>query len=64
MQEACVVVLRKVKRLAPDFHQHIVKGKTPGSVLRKGDHLLVYEVQETVPEGPVLVTDNTQFEFC
>ncbi|MCL5958334.1 MAG: hypothetical protein M1358_03280 [Chloroflexi bacterium] len=58
MQEASVVVLRKVKRFAPDFHQHIVKGQAQGSTVQKGDRMLVYEIQETVPEGPVLVTDN------
>ncbi len=64
MQDASLVILKKVKRLAPNFHQHIVKGQAQGSTVQKGDRLLVYEVQETVPEGPVFVTDNTRFEFC
>jgi len=63
LPEAQVVVLRKVKRLAPDFHRHILKGKIVGQELKKGQRILVYEVVETVPSGLVRVTEKTQLEF-
>lgn len=61
--EAQVVVLRKVKRLAPDFHRHILQGKIQGQTVQAGDRILVYEVEETVPPGPVWVTERTHLEF-
>jgi len=61
--EAQVVVLRKVKRLAPDFHRHILKGKILGQTVTVGERILVYEVEETVPSGPVRVTEKTRLEF-
>jgi nucleotide-binding universal stress UspA family protein len=61
--EAQVVVLRKVKRLAPGFHRHILRGKIRGQTVRAGDSILVYEVVETVPPGPVRVTERTHLEF-
>ena len=63
LPEAEVVVLAKAKRFAPDFHRHILSGRIPGEVVRVGDTLLVYRVEETVPEGPVLVTPATRLEF-
>jgi len=57
------VVFRKVKRFAPDFHRHMVGAKVIGRVLKKGDRELVYEVDETSPQGPVLVTEQTKIEF-
>lgn len=62
--EADRVVFKKVKRFAPDFHQHIVKSQVVGNAIKAGDKMLVYEVNETVPEGRVLVTGSTVFEFC
>ena len=62
--EADRVVFKKVKRLAPDFHQHIVKSQAVGNAIKAGDKMLVYEVNETVPDGRVLVTNNTVIEFC
>jgi hypothetical protein len=60
---AQVVVLNKIKRFAPDFHRHIVKGKIQGQVVREGDTVLVYQVAETVPAGQVQVTEQTRIEF-
>jgi hypothetical protein len=62
--EADRVVFKKLKRLAPDFHQHIVKSQALGNAIKAGDRMLVYEVNETVPDGRVMVTDKTVFEFC
>ncbi|TDA65698.1 MAG: hypothetical protein D9V47_12910 [Clostridia bacterium] len=61
--QAKIVVLRKLKKLAPDFHRHIAVAQAQGKMLAPGDSVLVYEVAETVPAGPVLVTKHTQFNF-
>ncbi len=63
MPEAQVVVLRKVKRLAPGFHRHILLGRIRGRTVQEGDRILVYKVEETTPPGPVLVTERTRLEF-
>lgn len=57
-----VVVLRKFKRLAPDFHRHMLPGKLRGQEVKKGDRFLAYEVEETIPPGPVVVTEFTRLE--
>ncbi|MDD1717541.1 MAG: universal stress protein [Methanoregulaceae archaeon] len=57
------VKFRKLKRFAPEFHRHILKGRILGRVVSNGDRILVYEVVETVPPGPVKVTDETVLEF-
>lgn len=62
--EARLIILKKVKPLAPDFHRHIIKGQLPGKTVCVGERYLVYQVQETVPAGPVLVTERTEFEFA
>lgn len=61
--EAEIVVLRKNKRMAPNFHQHILKSKIQGKVVNAGDNILVFEVLETVPPQKVRVTENTILEF-
>lgn len=63
-REAQLIVLKKVKPLAPDFHRHIVRSQLLGKKVQVGQRYLVYEVQETVPLGQVLITDRTRFEFC
>jgi hypothetical protein len=62
MTKAELVVLRKAKRFAPEFHRHMLPGRIRGQVVKVGDKVLVYEVEETVPEGPVEVTDSTKLE--
>ena len=61
--DAEIVVLRKKKRMAPNFHQHILKSKIQGNVVTAGEKVLVYEVLETVPPQKVRVTENTILEF-
>ncbi len=61
--DAQVVVFIKVKRFAPDFHRHILKGKVMGQVVRPGEKILVYEVAETVPPGTVRITQTSHIEF-
>jgi hypothetical protein len=57
------VVLKKVKRFAPDFHRHILRSRLEGQSIQKGDRILVYEVEETHPSGMVRATEHTSLEF-
>ena len=63
VSEAEIIVLKKFKRMAPDFHRHIVKNKIQNQILNKGEKFMVYEVVETVPNQRVRVTDKTLIEF-
>jgi nucleotide-binding universal stress UspA family protein len=62
-KEAELVVLKKIKVMAPDFHKHIAVSKLIGEVVNKGDKVLVYRVEETMPDGPVKIVNKTQLEF-
>ena len=57
------IVLHKTKPLAPPFHQHIVKSKIQRQIVKTGDVIVVYEVTSTVPEGKVIVNENTVIRF-
>jgi len=57
------VALRRLKPLAPPFHQHIARSKLLGKPWRVGDWVVVYEVAATDPEGPVVVTSETVLRF-
>jgi len=63
MQEAKLVVMKKIKPRAPDFLRHMAKAKMRNQVVRKGMVFGVYEVEKTEPEGDVVVTRNTVVEF-
>ena len=63
MPDAKLVVLTASDRYLPEFHRHAARLKAKGSVLNCGDKLIAYRVDRTVPEGPVVVTDSTQFVF-
>jgi hypothetical protein len=63
LEEAKVVVVRKIKPRAPDFLRHMTRAKMRGKIVTKGMVFVVYRVEETIPEGEVLVTDNTRVEF-
>ncbi len=61
--EATLVILKKVKKMAPSFHKHIAEAKMRGTTVSKGDKILVYEIEATTPEGSVQVTEKTRLEF-
>jgi nucleotide-binding universal stress UspA family protein len=62
-KEAELVVMKKAKRMAPGFHEHIVRSKIVGASLEKGQRFLVYDIVETSPDGKVKVTPRTKLEF-
>jgi hypothetical protein len=57
------VVLRKLKPLAPPFHQHIARSRLLGQTVRPGDRVVIYEVAATLPPGPVQVVEETLIRF-
>ncbi|MBN1291264.1 MAG: hypothetical protein JXB48_05430 [Candidatus Latescibacteria bacterium] len=57
------ITLRKMKPMAPPFHQHIAKNRLLGKTCRIGDSVIVYEVIDTLPQGIVTVTEKTLFHF-
>jgi len=61
--EACTVILSKLRPLAPSFHEHIARSKLRGSICRPGDRVVVYEVIQTEPDGPVIVGEKTLIQF-
>jgi len=61
--EAEQVTLRKVRATAPPFHRHIARSKLLGKAWRVGDRVVVYEIVQVLPEGPVQVTEQTRLVF-
>jgi hypothetical protein len=61
--DAHSVILRNRRPLAPPFHRHIAKAKLMDRTCQVGDHIVVYDVIATEPEGVVRVTRATQFQF-
>lgn len=62
LPEAKIVIMHKTRRFAPDFHRHMLRGKIQGQVVQAGDRVLIYEIDETFPIGPVQVTERTWLE--
>lgn len=61
--KALEVTLKKFKPLAPPFHQHIVKSKLKGQIIQAGEEVVVYTIVSTVPEGRVVVDEETILHF-
>lgn len=61
---AKLVLLKKVSGIAPDFHRHIASKQALGSVVQRGDRIMIYEVQATIPSERVIITEETRIEFC
>ena len=63
LKSAREITLKKLKPLAPPFHEHIARGKLRGQLVRVGDKVVVYEIVSTEPTGPVIVTEQTKLRF-
>ncbi len=61
--EAELVVLKKAKKLAPAFHEHIVRARIVGQEVETGSRFMVFDIVETSPHGKVSVTPRTKLEF-
>lgn len=62
--DAKVVILKQTEARVPEFNRYAARLKARGCVVSRGDLLIVYKVDATIPEGPVLVTDATRFVFA
>lgn len=61
--EAISITLNSRKSLAPSFHRYIAKSKLMNKICQTGDCIVIYDIIKTEPEGTVLVTNETNFEF-
>jgi hypothetical protein len=57
------ISLKKTKAFAPPFHHHIARKKLINGEWQKGDRVIIYEIVNTIPEGNVLVTEETIINF-
>ncbi len=58
-----LVVLRKAKKMAPAFHEHIARARIVGQEIEAGTRFMVFDIVETSPKGKVAVTPQTRLEF-
>lgn len=63
-RSARVVILKQTERHLPEFHRCAARLVARGQVVNPGDMLIAYRVDSTIPSGPVMVTDSTQFVFA
>lgn len=63
-RSAKVVVLKQIRKQLPEFQRCAARLMARGQVVNLGDLLIAYRVDSTVPSGPVLVTDSTEFVFA
>ncbi len=63
-RSARLVILKETKSRLPDFNKCAARLKARGQVVNSGDVLIAYRVDSTIPVGPVLVTDHTEFVFA
>ena len=61
--DAKTILLKNKGVCTREFHRCAAKLCARGQVLNTGDSVINYQVYSTVPDGPVLVTDSTEFVF-
>jgi len=61
---AKVVVLKQTQQQLPEFNRCAARLMARGRTVNSGDLLIAYRVDSTIPAGPVLVTDHTEFIFA
>ena len=62
--DAKIVTLKNTEVSTREFHRYAARLRARGQVVSTGDRLIAYQICSTVPDGPVLVTDNTEFVFA
>ena len=62
--DAKIIFLKQTRVRCSDLNRMAVRQGSMGCVVNPGDQLSAYQVDVTVPEGPVLVTDTTRFVFA
>lgn len=63
-RSAEIVILKETIGHLPDFNRRAARLMARGQIVNSGDVLIAYRVDSTVPAGPVLVTDHTEFVFA
>lgn len=63
-RNAKLVILKQTAQRLPEFHRCAARLIARGQVVNPGDMLIAYRVDSTVPSGPVMVTDSTEFVFA
>lgn len=63
-RSARLVVLRETRSRLPEFNRLAARLMARGQIISSGDVLIAYRVDSTIPAGPVLVTDHTEFVFA
>ena len=58
-----VIILKQADKRVMEFHRYAARLRARGNVVSSGDLLTAYKVASTVPDGPVFVTDTTEFVF-
>jgi len=62
-ETAELISLKNTKAFAPPFHTHIARKKLLNNTWQKGDKVIIYEIIDTVPDGRVIVTEDTIIQF-
>lgn len=62
--DARIVVLQNADDHVLQFHRYAARLRARGRLVSSGDQLSVYRVASTDPEGPVVVTESTEFVFA
>ena len=63
-RSARVVVLSKTEARVPGFYRCAARLAARGQIVNSGDLLIAYRVDSTIPAGPVVVTESTEFVFA
>ena len=63
INKAIKVVFRKTKKMAPNFHRHMVQEQVLGKIVKIDDVISVYTIHATEPTGSVLIDEQTIIEF-
>jgi len=62
--DAKIIFLKQTRVGVSELIRLAVQQSAKGCVVNPGDKFDAFQVDTTVPEGPVLVTDSTKFVFA
>lgn|GEM_PF-1242109 len=63
-RSAKLIILKQTAQRLPEFHRCAARLMARGQIVNPGDLLIAFRVDSTIPSGPVLVTDSTEFVFA
>lgn len=62
--DARIIFLTQTRIGCCELTRQAAQQRARGCVVNTGDQLSAYQVGTTVPDGPVLVTETTQFVYA